>query len=228
MPIFKMNADIKLEPSRKKLRLSESQAEEVDFPSIVEEVQNLAKPRAVWERYDVDEIAEGFVAIAGSNFRSSVLASMLLESDSVFPFVMTIGDSVEKKASRTEDSLKQYCYEYLGDFVLLQTSDHLRHHLEILSGGSNFSWYSPGSVDDFKLEEQRNLFRILGDVRERIGVELRENLIMHPRKSISGLYFESEEQFYTCQICQREKCIGRRAPYDSSMAENYNIDQMAP
>ncbi|MBS3795053.1 MAG: hypothetical protein KGY80_09160 [Candidatus Thorarchaeota archaeon] len=226
MPIFKMNADINSEISRNKLRLSESQAEEVDFPSIVEEVKTLVEPRAVWERCLVEEIGEGFVVIAGFQLQSNVLASVLLESDSVFPFVVTIGDNVEKKARRTEDSLKQYCYEYLGDYVLLQSSDYLKHHLEILSGGSNLSWYSPGSVDDFKLEEQRNVFRILGDVHERIGVELRENLIMYPRKSISGLYFETEEQFYTCQICQREKCIGRRAPYDSSMAEEYGIDQI--
>lgn len=226
MPIFKMNANINLEVSRNKLRLSEGQAEEADFPSVLEQVQELAEPRAVWERCRIEEIGDGFVVISGIRFQSNVLASELAKSDTLFPFVMTIGDAVEKIARRTEDALKQYCYEYLGDFVLLQTSDHLRHHLEILSGGSNLSWYSPGSVDDFKLEEQRNLFRILGDVRERIGVELRENLMMYPRKSISGLYFESEEQFYTCQICQREKCIGRRAPYDRSMAEKYGIDQM--
>lgn len=221
MPLFKIKPDVSLKSSKNKLRLTESQAEEADFPAILEQVQELAEPRAVWERCQIEEIGDGFVVISRSRFRSNVLASELSKSDSIFPFVMTIGDGVEKKARRTDDSLKQYCYEYLGDYVLLQASDQLKHHLELLSGGSRLSWYNPGSVDDFKLEAQRDLFRLLGDVHKKIGVELEENLIMYPRKSISGLYFKSEEPFYTCQICDREKCIGRRAAYDSGLAERY-------
>jgi hypothetical protein len=223
MPIFKMNANLNLEISRNKLRLSENQAEEANFPSILEQVQELAEPRAVWERCQIEEIGDGFVVISGVRFQSNVLASELTKFDTVFPFVMTIGDAVEKLARRTEDALKQYCYEYLGDYVLLQASDQLKHHLEMLSGGPHLSWYSPGSVDDFKLERQRELFRLLGEVRERIGVELRENLMMYPRKSISGFYFRSEEPFYTCQICEREKCLGRRAAYDPAIAEKYGV-----
>ncbi|MBD3157869.1 MAG: hypothetical protein GF309_03680 [Candidatus Lokiarchaeota archaeon] len=223
MAIFKMNANINPEISRNKLRLSEGQAEEADFPSILEQVQELAEPRAVWERCRIEEIGDGFIVISGIHFQSNVLASELTKSDTIFPFVMTIGDAVEKQARRTEDALKQYCYEYLGDYVLLQASDQLKHHLEMLSGGAHLSWYSPGSVDDFKLERQRELFRLLGDVREKIGVELEENLVMYPRKSISGFYFRSEEPFYTCQICGREKCLGRRAAYDPAIAEKYGV-----
>lgn len=224
MPVFKIEVDIRLEIAADKLHLTEEQTREADFTSILEEVQSIAEPKAVWEHCHVQEVGEGLVVIDGSRFHSNVLACVLSESDSVFPFVMTIGDAVEKRARRVDDSLQQYCYEYLGDFVLLQASQRLQQHLQLLSGSSTLSWYNPGSVDDFKLEGQRDLFRLLGDVRERIGVKLQENLIMYPRKSISGLYFKSEEPFYSCQICEREKCIGRRAPYDRSIAENFGVE----
>lgn len=224
MPIFKIDADIKPEISRNKLRLTEKQAQEANFPSILQDVEGLAEPRAFWKRCNIEEVGDGFVVISGLRFQSNVLACELSKSDSIYPFVMTIGDAVEKKARRTEDPLRQYCYEYLGDYVLLQTSDQLKHHLEILTGGPRLSWYSLGSVDDFKLEAQRELFRLLGNVSENIGVKLEENLIMYPRKSISGLYFESEKPFYTCQICTREKCIGRKSPYLPEIAKNYGVE----
>ena len=57
--------------------------------------------------------------------------------------------------------------------------------------------------------------------RKIIGVNLTDSFLMIPRKSISGIYFPTEIKFYSCQLCPRERCIGRKAPYDSKLAKNY-------
>jgi len=82
---------------------------------------------------------------------------------------------------------------------------------------------SPGSLKDWAIEEQRSLFSILGDVESSIGVGLNETLVMIPNKSLSGIYFPTEIPFYSCQLCQREDCLARKAPYDETLAREYGI-----
>ncbi len=63
------------------------------------------------------------------------------------------------------------------------------------------------------------LFALLGDVRSAIGVELTDSLLMVPRKSVSGILFVAEETFASCQLCPRQDCPNRRAPYDAGLFE---------
>jgi hypothetical protein len=45
---------------------------------------------------------------------------------------------------------------------------------------------------------------------------LTDSLLMVPRKSISGILFPSEEGFVACQLCERERCPGRKAPFSGN------------
>jgi hypothetical protein len=76
---------------------------------------------------------------------------------------------------------------------------------------------SPGSLGEWPLSQQRPLFASLGDVAGAIGVRLSESLLMVPAKSVSGVCFPTEESFESCQLCPREDCPGRRAPYDETL-----------
>ncbi len=40
---------------------------------------------------------------------------------------------------------------------------------------------------------------------------------MVPTKSVSGILFPAEESFASCQLCPRENCPNRRAPYDPEL-----------
>ncbi len=73
---------------------------------------------------------------------------------------------------------------------------------------------NPGSLDDWPLAEQRQLFSVFGDVKKLIGVELTDSFLMVPIKSVSGVVFPTEHRFESCQLCQREGCPNRRAKYD--------------
>jgi hypothetical protein len=46
---------------------------------------------------------------------------------------------------------------------------------------------------------------------------------MLPRKSISEIYSPSETTFFSCQICPRERCDGRKARYNPEKARDYGV-----
>ena len=48
---------------------------------------------------------------------------------------------------------------------------------------------------------------------------------MIPRKSISGLYFPTEVTFFSCQLCERERCQGRKAPFDEGLKQKYGLSE---
>ena len=87
---------------------------------------------------------------------------------------------------------------------------------------------NPGSLEDWPISEQRQLFSILGDVESLIGVRLTDSFLMLPIKSVSGVYFPKEITFQSCQLCPRERCQGRRAPYDEKLKGKYFADQEDP
>ena len=78
---------------------------------------------------------------------------------------------------------------------------------------------SPGSgdVNVWPIEQQRVLFDLIGDVEQQIGVHLTDTFLMLPNKSISGVRFSTTVDFRTCQLCHRESCPSRSAPFDQAL-----------
>ena len=81
---------------------------------------------------------------------------------------------------------------------------------------------SPGSgdADIWPLQQQRELFTLLGGVDEvtrQIGVELTDALLMVPTKTVSGIRFPTETDFRSCQVCHRPACPSRGAPFDKQL-----------
>ena len=79
-----------------------------------------------------------------------------------------------------------------------------------------------GAADVWPITQQKELFSIFGSVENLIGVRLTDTCLMIPIKSVSGIFFQTETTFETCQLCSRETCIGRRAPYDPDLVKKYS------
>jgi hypothetical protein len=81
-----------------------------------------------------------------------------------------------------------------------------------------------GAADVWPITQQRALFSLFGGrekVAELIGVRLTDTCLMLPIKSVSGIFFQTDTTFETCQLCPRDACIGRRAPYDQGLVLKY-------
>jgi len=190
---------------------------------IIEDLKQLVSARAAYRISYVDEKIEGAVVIEGTRFRSRVLRKNLDKVGRVFAYVVTIGPELEEKASRSTDLLENYSLNALGNLALRKARIHLQDSVGSMYGLGSLSFMSPGSLADWPIEEQRPLFSILKGEEAGIGVRLTESFLMIPRKSVSGILFPTEDTFYNCQLCPRERCEGRKAPYDETLAREYGI-----
>jgi len=189
----------------------------------------LRKPNPLYQQRQFIRFAissqkrEDAITIDGRSLKSRVLRKNLNNVERVFPYVVTIGNRLEKKMRAYNDLLKKYYLDTIGNVALTATQKYLKDQLRSRYALDGMSCMSPGSLKDWAIEEQRSLFSILGDVESSIGVSLNETLVMIPNKSLSGIYFPTEIPFYSCQLCQRENCTTRKAPYDETLTRKYGI-----
>ena len=189
----------------------------------LEVAKPLISAKAVFQVSYIDEKLEDAVIIDGVRFKSRVLRKNLEKVGRVFPYVVTIGGGLEQKSGACKDLLEQYYLDAIGNVALREARQHLENHLRSRFALGGVSYMSPGSLGDWPIQEQRPLFLLLKAAEESIGVRLNESLLMIPRKSVSGLYFPTEVTFYNCQLCPRQNCEGRKAPYSEALAKEYGL-----
>ena len=178
--------------------------------------QGLFRPQGVFEVAYVGAKGERTVEVAGVAFESPILRENLETANKVFPYIITVGPELERAAGGQDDLLKQYYLEEMANLALEDAAEWLGAELENRYGVAGLANLSPGSLEDWPITEQAKLFSIFGDTEKLIGVRLTDSMLMVPRKSISGILFPSEEGFVACQLCDRERCQGRKAPYNGA------------
>jgi len=204
-----------------RLRHNPARAGALDLDALLEQACSLVALRAVYEISYTGAKGEDTVEVAGVTFRSRVLRRNLDRVQKVFPFIMTAGPALEAEAAASGDLLKQYYLEEMANLALESGAAWLSERFRTRWGFPGLASMDPGSLEDWPITEQPKLFSIFGDTERLIGVRLTDSLLMVPRKSISGIFFPSEEGFSSCQLCEREKCSSRRTPFDPTLAAKY-------
>lgn len=217
---FRLN----LEEVERELHLNKKKSSSINVQKLIKEAESLIRARAVYRVSYIDKKGKDTVEISGITFSSRVLRVNLEKVERVFPYIITIGNALEDKASKSDDLLKQFYLEAIGDMALYSSMQHLEKHLKSQYGLDKLANMNPGSLKDWPITEQKLLFSLFQDIEGQIGVKLTENMLMIPRKSISGIYFPTEVNFFSCQLCPRERCQARKAPYDKSLREKYRLD----
>lgn len=196
-----------------------------EIQRILENAGTLIHAKAAYRICYVEERLESSVIIEGTRFNSRVLRKNLATVGRVFPFVITIGKGLEERAASTSDLLEKYYLDAIGNIALARARKYFEDFLRSRFCLDGLSYMSPGSLENWPIEEQIPLFSILEGVEGSIGVTLNQSLLMIPTKSVSGIYFPTETTFYSCQLCPREICEGRKAKYDETLARQYGISQ---
>jgi len=205
----------------KRLRHNPARASSVDLDGLLALAGSLIRLRAVYEVSYTGAKGEDTVEVAGVTFRSRILRRNLDQAQKVFPFIMTAGPALEAAASSSGDLLKQYYLEEMANLALENGALWLSERLKTRYGFPGLASMDPGSLEDWPITEQPKLFSIFGDTERLVGVRLTDSMLMLPRKSISGIFFPSEEGFTSCQLCDRDTCPARRVPYDEILAVSY-------
>jgi len=214
--------NLELKEIGKKLRL-ERTGDLEKVRTLFEIAKSLITAKAAYKISYIDEKLEDAVVVDQTLLKSRVLRKNLDNVGRVFPYVITIGGELEEKVDACKDILDQYYLDVIGNIALVKARTYLEDQLRTKYALDGISCMSPGSLEDWPIEEQRPLFAIIKGVETSIGVRLNKSLMMIPRKSLSGIFFPTEITFYSCQLCPRKRCEGRRVRYNEKMAREYGI-----
>lgn len=174
-------------------------------------------PKAVYRECFPSGRREDSLVIGGERFRSRILRVNLENAHRVFLYVVTCGRELDKWSGGYSDPLLAYFADYIKEAALARALEYFYGSIERKYRLKRYSKMAPGSLQDWPLRQQARLFRALGGAESRAGVELTESFLMVPSKSVSGILFPTEISFESCMLCPREKCRGRRAPYDEAL-----------
>jgi hypothetical protein len=229
-PEILVNIPVRLDPekAKKTLHWNDQRGTTAEFRHLLETAESLIQPKAVYKVAAVDHVSGDEIIIDGILFSSRILRINLAKAKRVFPYIISIGKSLESRASASGDLLQQYYLEALGDMALGRARDYLSDQIKRQYRLRRLVNMSPGSLKEWPITQQKALFSLFGNTESLIGVRLTEHMLMLPRKSISGIYFSSKTEFRSCRICPRENCESRSAPFDEAFRKKYHLEEESP
>ena len=188
-----------------------------DFDHMLEDAMPIARPKAIYKMTSKEAKDETSVVIGGEVFESRVMKVNLENAHRVFLYAATCGRELYAWKTSIEDTMRKFYADSINGFALytaiqaMEADMDERYHLGMTSR------MNPGSLPDWPIQEQRPLFKLLGDTEKAIGVRLLESMLMEPNQSVSGIRFETETSFASCQLCPMPRCPNRQAPYDKGL-----------
>ena len=196
------------------------------FTALLGRVVDVARPKAIYDVAYIDEKADESVVVNGVRFTSRALRRNLDAVERVFPYVATCGTEADAVEASQGDLVQALWLWSIKEALVHKAADHLYEHLASRYRMTHWAVMHPGSgdADVWPIEQQKELFSLLGDVEGLTGVKLTDSMLMIPTMSISGVVFPTERDFATCQVCHREDCPRRAAPFDEAVWQEVCAD----
>jgi hypothetical protein len=194
-----------------------------ELQALMDVAVKVGKPKAAYAEAFVEGRTRDTVDVGGVSFRSRTLARNLESTERVFPLLATCGHEIDEAQPADGDMLKRFWWDLIKSELLAAANQHLNNHLHRKFRLGKTAVMRPGSGDAsvWPIEQQRELFALLGDVEQAIGVRLTESFLMVPNKTTSGILFPTEVDFRSCEVCHREHCPSRQAPFNEQLWEEF-------
>jgi len=203
-----------------KLRIQD--ADDIALVSgLFETAKEIARPKVLYREAFVEEISGRIVRINGLTFDSDVLAVNLKNIHRVFAYVCTCGTEVDDWSNKENDYVVSVWLDIIKEMFLREANGFIREYIKNAYQFEKLSAVNPGSGNEnnWHISQQAQLFALIGNVKEQIGVTLTDSFLMLPIKSTSGLLYPSETEFVNCALCGRKNCSGRRSEFDHELYE---------
>ncbi|MFB0502008.1 MAG: vitamin B12 dependent-methionine synthase activation domain-containing protein [Candidatus Bathyarchaeia archaeon] len=199
----------------RELHIETLKGQKKEIISMIEESRGLVEPKAVYTYLELVKIAGNNVRLeSGDVLKGVILADMLKRGQKVAPYVVTIGTKLEDCASKLarENVFLSYVLEQIGNYALEIAKGNIKLLVE-KKLGDRVSDFGPGEGTGklFGIEQQAVLFRIL-QPSKNVGVRLTPSYLMIPRKSMSGVFAVTDEEYIACQYCPK-KCEHRTSAF---------------
>jgi len=214
--------ELDLKAFSERLHVEPGSADAAELADLLDNARAVGSPKAVYKESYVEARGDGTVTLDGVTFTSRALRANLDGVERVFPYLATCGNELDRIPLPPGDMFKAFWLDEIKATLLGFSADHLRACLDRRFALGKTSTMSPGEgeVSVWPIEQQAELFSLFGDTEGLIGVELTDSFLMVPNKTMSGIRFPSEIDYRSCQLCRREDCPGRAAPFDRALWES--------
>jgi hypothetical protein len=199
------------------LRISKNSRHSNEFDELLKEAVTIARPKAAYMVSEVINLSEEEISINNIRFTSCLLSKNL--HGTVYPFAVTAGKELAEFASCISGTLPKFWIEYIQNMALYSTVSTLESNLPRV----NLSCMNPGSLPDWGIEQQSEVFMLLGDIPSALGIHLNQDCLIKPLKSITGIYFYSDKLFCNCALCNKKNCPTRRIAFQRQSQNCNNI-----
>ena len=173
----------------------------------------ILQPKAYYRRVEVGKINKDGIEVEGITLNSRILSSNTENNQEIFPYVATCGREIEDWQKPFTDPLDVYYINKIQEMACVRAVDKTFSLIQESYGLHDPSNVNPGSLDDWSIEEQKKLFQLMENPQKELGMELTENCLMIPIKSLSGILFQGKEKHINCEMCKREDCPNRRIDF---------------
>lgn len=209
----KFPCEIDFDALLEKLHIKKGSDYSDELEMMAAKAQLLARPKIVYKEAIIEMKGDNFVVVDKIKLTSRVLRGNMEEALKAYPFVVTCGTELEAWSKQYEDFFASFCADTIKEMVLRTAIKIFEEHLDKEFGLGHAVNMNPGSLPEWPINEQINIFNLLGNVEELIGVQLTDSYLMLPIKTVSGIRFPKEGTFENCQLCPRENCPSRKALY---------------
>ena len=207
-----------------RMRIQNGSDRAKEFARLIDTVKELGRPKALYKESYIDSKDEDSVTIEGVRFTSKALRKNVESVERVFPNIVTCGIALDTIEIEQGDLQKKSWLSMLKGSLLMTAYQYLHDSIIKNYKVPKLAYMNPGSGDAtvWPIEQQKDLFSLFDNVEEAIGVKLTKSFIMIPDMSVCGIMIATEVDFQSCQLCHREKCMLRRAPFDQKLWDSIN------
>lgn len=195
-----------------------------DFQVIYEACVSVANPKATFSLQQVSQDAQNTV-IGDSCFSSSIMYRNFTGIHRAFAYAATCGRELYGLYHATHDDLERWWIDQFSMDAMRAVLSEMTVALQKQYGIGQTASMNPGSLPNFPISCQKDLFHLLEEETAQIDIELTSSYLMLPHKSVSGFLYETKSGFVNCQLCPRPNCPGRRAQYDAQRVKEYGLEQ---
>ena len=174
----------------------------------------VGRPKALLVEAAVEDVDAKTVRVGGVEIVSPFVREKLLQSPVAYAYLLTCGQEVDDWSKTLTDIVDLFYVDELKKLWLACADKAVREQVQKrLAPDARLSALNPGSLPQWPIEGQRELFRILGDTEGTVGVRLTDSCLMLPSKSVSGILFQDHTGHVNCALCPRENCPNRRVSF---------------
>lgn len=200
----------------KRLRVPENSRKREELNEMIDAIESRSAPALHIRTIEPSLDEEGCVVLDGERVESEKLRNLLLkkarnpgDKPVVYAFAATCGQEASDWGNAREFGLPVFWAQTILEEGMLMLLDLLDKELK-KDGDFAVSVIEPGVPEDWPIEKQDVIFRVLGGTFQDFGITPNEQSLMLPFRYVAGLAYFSDSILPQCGVCHFTDCNKQR------------------